>query len=104
MASERGGRVELCCTKRENDAQVTVSDTGRGISEEFLPCVFDRFRRGPIKISGDDGLGLGLAIARYVVEAHGGSICAHSSGLGRGSTFTVHLPFVASGAALSPVQ
>ena len=92
----RGGRVELYCTKRENDAQVTVSDTGRGISEEFLPCVFDRFRRGPIKISGDDGLGLGLAIARYVVEAHGGSICAHSSGLGRGSTFTVHLPFVAA--------
>src|SRR6266850_3438972 len=95
-----GGRVELCCTKRQNDAQVTVNDTGQGISEEFLPCVFDRFRRGPTKISGDDGLGLGLAIARYVVEAHGGSICAHSSGLGRRSTFTVHPPFVASGAAL----
>jgi two-component system CheB/CheR fusion protein len=99
-----GGRVELCCTKRENDAQVTVADTGHGISEEFLPCVFDRFRRGPNKSSGNEGLGLGLAIARYVVEAHGGSICAHSSGLGRGSTFTVYLPFVASGAALYPVQ
>jgi signal transduction histidine kinase len=68
---------------------------GRGISEESLPRVFDRFRRGPIKISGDDSLGLGLAIARYFLEAHGGSICAHSSGLGRGSMFTVHLPFVA---------
>jgi signal transduction histidine kinase len=89
-----GGRVELCCTKRENDAKVTVTDTGHGISEEFLPCVFDRFRRGPIKTNGDDGLGLGLAIARYIVEAHGGSIGAHSNGLGSGSTFTVHLPFV----------
>jgi len=64
-----GGRVELCCTKRENDAQVTVTDTGHGISEEFLPCVFDRFCRGPDKTSGNEGLGLGLAIARYVVEA-----------------------------------
>ena len=89
-----GGRVELRCTKKENDAEVTVTDTGHGISEEFLPCVFDRFRRGPIKTNGDDGLGLGLAIARYIVEAHGGSIGAHSNGLGCGSTFTVHLPFV----------
>ena len=69
---------------------------GHHISEESLPRVFDRFRRGPIKIGGDDGLGLGLAIVRHIVEAHGGSICAHSSGLGRGSMFTVHLPFVAS--------
>jgi signal transduction histidine kinase len=89
-----GGRVELRCTKKENDAEVTVTDTGHGISEEFLPCVFDRFRRGPIKTCGDDGLGLGLAIARYIVEAHGGSIGAHSNGLGCGSIFTVHLPFV----------
>jgi signal transduction histidine kinase len=78
--------------------QVTVIDTGHGISSEFLPCVFDRFRRGPIKINGDDGLGLGVAIARYLVEAHGGNICEHSSGFWRGSTFTVHLPFVAAGA------
>jgi signal transduction histidine kinase len=91
-----GGRVELSCTKTENRAEVTVTDTGHGISEEFLPCVFDRFRRGPINISGNDGLGLGLAIARYVVEAHGGSICAHSKCLGHGSTFTVHLPFAAA--------
>ncbi len=97
-----GGHVEICCTKIENDAHVTVTDTGQGISEEFLPCVFDRFRRGPTKISGDDGLGLGLAIARYVVEAHGGSICAHSGGLGWGSTFTVHLPLVASFAVAAP--
>ncbi|MDX6402721.1 MAG: hypothetical protein QOH70_176 [Blastocatellia bacterium] len=89
-----GGRVELRCTKKENGAEVTVTDTGHGISEEFLPSVFDRFRRGPIKTSGDDGLGLGLAIARYIVEAHCGSIGAHSNGLGCGSMFTVHLPFV----------
>ena len=90
-----GGRVELSCKKTENCAEVTVTDTGAGISEDFLPCVFDRFKRGPNTTSATDGLGLGLAIARYVVEAHGGSICAHSSGLGHGSTFTVHLPFVA---------
>jgi two-component system, chemotaxis family, CheB/CheR fusion protein len=57
---------------------------------------------GGVAFLSSDGLGLGLAIARYIVEAHGGSICAHSSGLGRGSTFTVHLPFVDPFAAALP--
>jgi two-component system CheB/CheR fusion protein len=90
-----GGRVELSCKKSENRAEVKVTDTGAGISQDFLPCVFDRFRRGPNSTSVTDGLGLGLAIARYIVEAHGGGISAHSSGPGQGSTFTVYLPFVA---------
>jgi two-component system CheB/CheR fusion protein len=89
-----GGRVEISCKKTENHAEVTVTDTGAGIGEDFLPYVFDRFKRGPNSTSATDGLGLGLAIARYVVEAHGGSISAYSSGLRHGSTFTVHLPFV----------
>jgi len=90
-----GGRVELSCKTTEKYAEVTVTDTGAGISEDFLPRVFDRFRRGPNNASTTEGLGLGLAIARYVVEAHGGSISAHSGGLGLGSTFTVYLPMVA---------
>jgi signal transduction histidine kinase len=94
-----GGRVDISCKKTENHAEVGVTDTGAGIGEDFLPYVFDRFRRGPNSASATDGLGLGLAIARYVVEAHGGSIYAYSSGLGRGSTFTVCLPFEAVGAA-----
>jgi signal transduction histidine kinase len=89
-----GGRVELSCKKTEKRAEVAVTDTGGGISQDFLPFVFDRFRRGPNSASATDGLGLGLAIARYIVEAHGGSISAQSGGLGRGSTFTVFLPFV----------
>jgi len=89
-----GGRVEIRCTEGETHAEVRVSDTGRGIGPEFLPYVFDRFRQETIDASGKSGLGLGLAIARYLVEAHGGRIYADSNGQGHGSTFTVHLPIV----------
>jgi len=89
-----GGRVEIRCTEGETHAEVKVSDTGRGIGPEFLPHVFDRFRQETIDASGRSGIGLGLAIARYLVEAHGGRIYADSNGEGHGSTFTVHLPIV----------
>ncbi|MGD0949426.1 MAG: ATP-binding protein, partial [Candidatus Binatia bacterium] len=80
----------------ESHAQVVVRDTGRGIDPEFLPYVFERFRQG----NGSDakrhgGLGLGLSIARHLVELHGGTIRAESSGLGQGAMFTVELPLVA---------
>jgi signal transduction histidine kinase len=88
-----GGRVRA--TMRPNDAWVeaAISDTGRGISPEFLPHVFERFRQEHAASTSDDGgLGLGMAITRTLVELHGGSISASSSGLGQGSTFIVRLP------------
>jgi signal transduction histidine kinase len=69
---------------------LTVSDTGRGINAEFLPHIFEPFRRGDD--TQGEGLGIGLAIARQLVELHGGTICASSPGLGRGSEFVVTLP------------
>jgi signal transduction histidine kinase len=89
-----GGRVEIQCTEGKTHAEVKVSDTGRGIGAEFLPYVFDRFRQETTDTNERNGLGLGLAIARYLVEAHGGRIYADSNGEGHGSTFTVHLPII----------
>ena len=88
-----GGRVRA--TMRPSDAwiEAAISDTGRGISPEFLPHLFERFRQehaAPDRAEG--GLGLGMAITRTLVELHGGSISASSSGLGQGSTFIVRLP------------
>ncbi|WP_026736302.1 ATP-binding response regulator [Fischerella sp. PCC 9605] len=77
-------------------AQITVCDTGKGISPEFLPYVFDRFRQADsTSTRSNKGLGLGLAIARHLVELHGGSIGVESEGIGQGATFTVKLPFTA---------
>lgn len=73
--------------------RLTVSDTGEGISESFLPFVFDRFRQAEASISRKHGgLGLGLAVARHLVELHGGNIRAKSGGPQQGSTFIVDLP------------
>jgi CheY-like chemotaxis protein len=75
--------------------EITVSDTGRGIDPEFLPLVFERFRQADPSFSREHGgLGLGLAIARQLVELHGGTISAASDGIGRGATFTVMLPLM----------
>jgi signal transduction histidine kinase len=86
--------VELRCAGR--DAEIRVADTGEGISAEFLPHVFDRFRQADSSYTRrHSGLGLGLAIASHLVELHGGTIEAHSSGEGQGSTFTVRIPLAA---------
>ncbi len=75
-------------------AQIQVSDTGKGISVDFLPYVFERFRQADsTHTRSNKGLGLGLAIARHLVELHGGTIQAQSQGIGQGATFTVKLPF-----------
>jgi PAS domain S-box-containing protein len=88
-----GGRVELCLKQVGPLAQITVTDTGQGISAEFLPFIFERFRQADSsKTRSQSGLGLGLAIVRHLVELHGGSVCAASAGVGKGSTFTVQLP------------
>jgi len=74
-------------------ACITVSDTGEGITSEFLPYVFERFRQADSKFSHSrNGLGLGLAIVRQLVELHGGTVTAQSKGKGQGATFTVLLP------------
>jgi CheY-like chemotaxis protein len=74
-----------------------VTDTGQGISSDFLPFVFDRFRQADsTSTRRHGGLGLGLAIARHLIEIHGGSIEARSSGDGKGAAFTVRLPLVGS--------
>jgi signal transduction histidine kinase/CheY-like chemotaxis protein len=91
--TERGGRVQVRLERVDSHVVVTVSDTGIGIPAEFLPHVFDRFRQADAGISrARGGLGLGLAIARQLVELQGGRISAVSDGSGKGSTFRVELP------------
>lgn len=88
-----GGRVEVKVDRADADVRITVSDTGCGISSEFLPFIFDRFRQADstsTRVHG--GLGLGLAIVRHLVELHGGTVQAESGGIGSGSTFTIRLP------------
>lgn len=76
-------------------AEVSVSDTGKGIAPEFLPYVFERFRQAEsTSTRSHDGLGLGLAIVRHLVELHGGSVAAASPGENQGSTFTIRLPML----------
>ncbi|MBD2536509.1 PAS domain S-box protein [Nostoc flagelliforme FACHB-838] len=78
-----------------NYVQIQVSDTGQGISADFLPHVFERFCQADSSHTrSNKGLGLGLAIARHVVELHGGTIQAQSQGIGQGATFTVKLPIL----------
>ncbi|HKE06117.1 MAG TPA: PAS domain S-box protein [Blastocatellia bacterium] len=88
-----GGRIEVELRRVGAHVELRVSDTGRGISPEFLPHVFDRFRQAYRTDAGARaGLGLGLTIVRYIVEAHGGSVTTESLGVGQGATFTVILP------------
>jgi PAS domain S-box-containing protein len=93
----RGGRVEVTLRRLDGQLEVRVTDTGSGISPEFLPHLFERFRQADASTTRTHGgLGLGLAITRQLVELHGGTIRAESPGVGRGSTFTVRLPAAAA--------
>jgi signal transduction histidine kinase len=88
-----GGRVEIRLERVKSRIQIKVTDTGQGISGDFLSCVFDRFRQ----VDGSStrrfgGLGLGLAIVRHLVELHGGTVAVESEGEGLGSTFIITLP------------
>ena len=88
-------------TNQGASAQVTVTDTGQGIPADFLPFVFDRFRQADPSTTRDAwGLGIGLSIAKHLVELHGGSIEAYSDGPGRGATSIVHLPISSPAAEL----
>jgi signal transduction histidine kinase len=85
------GTVDVKVHRHDRAATIAVSDSGMGIDPDFLPYVFEPFRRGD-GTEGYPGLGIGLSIARSLVEAHGGAIDAASEGVGRGATFTVRLP------------
>ena len=92
--TEAGGAARIRLT-RTKGYRIVVTDTGQGIDPRFLPHVFDAFRQADGTTTREHGgLGLGLAIARQLVELHGGTIKARSDGIGRGSTFQVDLPSV----------
>jgi signal transduction histidine kinase/ActR/RegA family two-component response regulator len=92
-----GGSVEISLDRVDSIAQISVTDTGEGISGEFLPYVFDRFQQADgTSTRKHGGLGLGLAIVRHLVEMHGGTVHVQSEGLGKGSTFVVKLPVTAA--------
>jgi len=88
-----GGKVEVNVSEQNETIEMTVKDTGRGISQEFLPYIFDRFRQDDCSTTRFyGGLGLGLAISEHIVKLHNGSIEAHSEGKEKGSVFTVKIP------------
>jgi hypothetical protein len=94
----KGGRAQIRLERVHSYVEIVVADTGQGISPEFLPYVFDRFRQADSSMTRSfGGLGLGLSIVRNLVELHGGSVHVESPGEGQGTTFTVKLP-------LSPVS
>jgi PAS domain S-box-containing protein len=91
----QGGQISVRLTQTGSYAQILVTDTGKGINPEFLPYVFEHFRQEDGAITRKfGGLGLGLAIARQIVELHGGRIWVESRGEGQGASFTVELPLL----------
>jgi two-component system sensor histidine kinase BaeS len=89
----RGGRVTVCASQDDDLLEIAIADTGEGIPAEHLERVFERFYRvDPARSRTTGGTGIGLAIVRAIVEAHGGTIAASSQGAGQGATFTLRLP------------
>lgn len=101
----RAGSIELSAERDAHEAVVRVKDTGIGLAEEMLPRVFEMFTQ--IQRTGEGaqtGLGIGLALARRLVEMHGGTVTAESAGPGQGSTFTVRLPLAVAPAGVTPAM
>ena len=91
--TDGGGSITIRSSANVREAEIEIKDTGIGIATEYLEQIFQPFRRGSKEwLTSDGGLGLGLAIARRIVEMHGGGIWAESAGVGQGSTFRVRLP------------
>jgi signal transduction histidine kinase/CheY-like chemotaxis protein len=92
-----GGRVNVRLSRRGEDAELRMEDTGVGMDPEILPRVFDLFTQADNTLDrAHGGLGIGLTLVRSLVELHGGTVRAESEGRGRGSTFVVHLPAAAA--------
>ena len=95
--TERGGQIWLTTRREHDEAVISVRDTGLGISAEMLPRVFEMFAQvDSTRKRAQGGLGIGLTLARSLVQMHGGRIEARSEGLGKGSEFVVHLPLISS--------
>ena len=89
----RGGQIQVHLQRINSHVELVVSDTGQGIGPELLPYLFERFRQGDSSTTRQhEGLGLGLALVKYLTELHGGIVSAYSLGSGKGATFTVKLP------------
>jgi PAS domain S-box-containing protein len=89
----KGGRIQVLLERLDSNVEISIIDTGEGISPEFLPYVFNRFEQADASTTRHHGgLGLGLAIVKYLVELHGGTVRAKSGGVGKGATFIVSLP------------
>jgi len=101
----KGGQVQVLLERVNSHVEISVIDTGQGIEPEFLPLVFDRFRQADASTTRQHGgLGLGLAIAKHLVEMHGGTVRAKSPGAGQGATFTVALPILVVHRQDSPTE
>ncbi len=99
----RGGRVDVRLRRAVSHADIVVSDTGKGVSPDLLPHVFERFRQGDSSSTrAHGGLGLGLALVKHLVELHGGTVRAESAGENRGATFVVSLPVAVAEVPLFP--
>src|SRR6202023_1531353 len=97
----KGGRIQVLLERVDSHVEVSIIDTGEGISPEFLPYIFNRFQQAdPSTTRRHSGLGLGLAIVKELVELHGGSVRVKSGGTGKGATFIVSLPLT----VLHPLQ
>ena len=100
-----GGEVFVDLSRENNRIRLTVRDTGVGIEAAFLPYVFERFKQADSSTTRvHSGVGLGLAIARHLVELHGGTIQAQSPGSGRGATFIVELPAMPEATSVMPLR
>src|SRR5262249_55257809 len=93
--TEEGGKIWLTVARENGQVALRVRDTGVGIAPETLPHIFDLFAQAERSLArSEGGLGLGLTLARRLVEMHGGRVEAHSPGLGQGSEFVVRLPLL----------
>ena len=100
-----GGRIQIRLQRVNSHAELTVSDTGKGIDRKLLPHIFERFRQGDSTTTREyGGLGLGLAIVRHLVELHGGVVHAHSAGEGKGAEFVVELPVSLTARRAAPID
>jgi CheY-like chemotaxis protein len=98
-----GEPIDVLLEQTGSVARLVISDTGQGISPDFLPYVFERFRQGDgSKTRKHGGLGLGLSIAKHILELHDGSISVHSDGVGLGTRVTIDLPIAVRGADRKP--